>query len=163
MTTAKWINPPSLEGRKGVVGIQTKAGSTVSWTLSKADGRQPEQRWDYSSQPQKPGASFVQTQQKLRTTSTQWAEEEKNKEKNVFYVREHGKSTGLIFYQGGWRRKTKDKPEDTTDHVTMETRTWKRTQGPLEVDELPWLASLTRFRPASHRGERYTDLHVPAW
>lgn len=42
MTTAKWINPPSLEGRKGVVEIQTKAGSTVNRALSKADCRQPE-------------------------------------------------------------------------------------------------------------------------
>lgn len=37
---------------------------------------------------------------KLKTTSTQWAEEEKNKERNVFHVRERGESTGLIFYRG---------------------------------------------------------------
>lgn len=30
-------------------------------------------------------------------------------------------------------------PEDTTDYVAMETETWKRTQGPLKVDERSWL------------------------
>lgn len=60
MTTAKWINPPSLEGRKGVVEIQTKAGSTVSRALSKAEGRQPEL---YRLQLER-GASFVKRNQR---------------------------------------------------------------------------------------------------
>lgn len=43
MTRANRINPPSLEEGKGVVGIQTKAGFTVSQTLAETDYRQSPQ------------------------------------------------------------------------------------------------------------------------
>lgn len=133
MTTAKWINPPSLEGRKGVVEIQTKAGSTVSRALSKADGRQPA-HYRLQLAVAETWSLLCQKAAKLKTTAT---EREAGGEEGAFHVQEHGRSTSLTFYRGAWRRQTKDKPEDTTDHVTMETRTWKRTQGPLKVDELP--------------------------
>lgn len=36
------------------------------------------------------------------------------------------------------KKRSKDKePEDTTDYVAMETESWKRTQGPLKVDDHP--------------------------
>lgn len=89
MTTAKWINPPSLEGRKGVVKIQTKAGSTLSRALSKADGRQPE-HYRLQLAVAETWSLLCQKAARLKPTSTPRAEREAEGEEDVFHVREHG-------------------------------------------------------------------------
>lgn len=90
MTTAKWINPPSLQGRKGVVEIQTKAGSTVSRALSKADGRQSE-HCRLQLAVTETWSLLCQKAAKLKTTSTQRAEREAGGEDDVYHVWKDGK------------------------------------------------------------------------
>lgn len=85
MTTAKWINPPSLEERKGVVEIQTKAGFTVSRALSKAEGRQPE-RYRLQFAVAETRSLLCQKKPKLKTTSTQKAERKAARGEDLFQV-----------------------------------------------------------------------------
>lgn len=140
MTRAKRINPPSLEEVRGWWGFKLRQAlqwversqrQTTGSLCSTKIQRTVTETWSLF---------FVQPpscKKKARTlkssNSTQIAEQKKTK-----HVQEDGESTTLIFYRGR-RKKSEDKPEDTTDCVTMETRTWKRTQGPLKVDDLPWL------------------------
>lgn len=72
--------PSQSWGGKGVVGIQNKAGFTVSQTLPETDYRQPPQLWDVASLRLKPGASLWKIKNQRQRKSERKRKSERDRE-----------------------------------------------------------------------------------
>lgn len=138
MTRASRINPPSLKEGRGWWRFKVRQAS--QWV-------KPSQRQTTDSLHStkiiarllKPGASFVSPPQNQIDWKTDW---EEKRRKRYYLSKDNGELTDcpqLFISTGAWKKKSEDRPEDTRDCVAMETKTWKRTQGPLKVDNRSWM------------------------